>query len=83
MKNMQNHCAVARNQGLPKMQNAWFRDGFGVEFGGILETFGRHVGVILGTLEGYFFDGFWGTPGIQKREKVEGDEESLEALSLQ
>ena len=48
-----------------------------------METFGRHVGVILGTLEGYFFDGFWGSPGIQRPEKVEGDEVGLEALSLQ
>ena len=49
----------------------------------MLETFGRHVGVILGTLEGYFFDGFWGSPGIQSREKVGGDQSGLEALSLQ
>ena len=48
-----------------------------------METFGRHVGVILGTLEGYFFDGFWGFPGIQCREKVGGDQVGLEALSLQ
>ena len=48
-----------------------------------METFGRHVGVILGTLDGYFFDGFWGTPGIQISEKVDGDEVGLEALSRQ
>ena len=47
-----------------------------------METFGRHVGVILGTLEGYFFDGFWGTPGIQKREKVGGDQCGLGALKV-
>ena len=54
----------------------------GVDFRCILETFGRHVGVILGTLEGYFFDGFWGTPGIQRREKVDGDQGGLGALKL-
>ena len=48
-----------------------------------METFGRHVGVILGTLEGYFFDGFWGSPGIQRGEKVDGDQWVSGALNLQ
>ena len=55
-----------------------------MDLGSSLEVFWGHLGDMLVLfwvpLEGYFFDGFWDAPRIQRGEKVEGDQGSLEAL---